>query len=79
MYSTEDISNYQTIKSVREIDDAGLITTYGIMYSDKTSGVEYVCEDISSNEDFVNSMVDCFTRNSVSPIQMKEIICDYIC
>ena len=79
MNSCINYSAYKTIKTLKEIDDVGLVTTYGIKVTDPADNVSYICEDISCDEDFVNSLAENLTQCGVSPIQMKEIISDCLC
>lgn len=57
----------------REIDGHGVCRTYGIRCESGET-----CGDISTRREVVERLVDCFNRQQLSPVHMREAVEDFI-
>ncbi len=68
--------HYRIIVQDREIPDAGLITTYGMLATDEM-GNEVCIADISTCRRTVEELAALFDREQVSLVHIREILEDF--
>jgi len=73
----EDRFHYQVVAQEREIPDAGLVITYGILATDEM-GKEVYLPDISTYRRIVDELAERFSREQVSLVHIREIIEDFL-
>jgi len=63
---------FKKFERLMKNEDIGEYVGYGISCGDDE------IEDISTNEEFVDELVDLLNKNDASPIHFRDIVVDYI-
>ncbi len=69
--------HYQVIAQEKEIPDAGLVITYGILATDE-QGKEVCIPDVSTYRRIVDEMAERFSREQVSLVHIRDIVEDFL-